>query len=253
MSKYHKKKSIPLIVKRSPNRTPQIYRDEVTRDPTAEIISSFIEKPHQVIAEAVTGGIIAGKSELLASAGRILQGVAKRQFKLQLSKEFSDLIEKGRIKKDFGEKIYGFQTLTELLEMIDSGQLKEKEKFEALKKLFFILSTTESTGEEAVVYRLFKIAQNLSASELALLNACYKSAPNNQVKNTIAYTDWRLEVLHHLGHDVADFVDTDEIHLVELKLLTGREHSDGSGVNQKYWRLSDSGKKLCELLEADLA
>lgn len=247
------KKLTSVVLRETPALAPKLYRGEVVRDNSGKLIESFLEKPKQFVAEAITGGIMAGNSGLMESAGRILQGVAKGQFKLQFAKELSELIEKGKIKKDFAEKLYGFQAFTELFEMIDSGDLKEKEKFEALKKLFFLLGTAENPGQEAVVYRLFKIAQNLTSSQLALLNACYKAAPNNKARNTMAYTDWRRDVLHYLGHDIPDFVDADEAELVKLKLLTGREHSDASGVQQMNWRLTDSGLRLCEMLGSDLS
>lgn len=253
MTKKIVKKLTPVALMKARTVDPQLYRGNVFRDDSGAFIESFLEKPKQSVAEAITGGIMAGNTGLMESAGRVLQGITKGQFKLQLSKELSALIENGRIKKDFAEKLYGFQAFTELFEMIDSGELKEKEKFEALKKLFFLLGTSENPGREAVVYRLFKIAQHLTSSQLSLLNACYKAAADNKARNTISYSEWRGVVLHYLGHDIPDFVDADEADLIELKLLTGREFADASGVQQMNWRLTDSGLRLCELLEADLS
>lgn len=241
-----------VVSKKGPKVVPHIYHGEVIRDDSSQLIESFLERPQQFIAEAITGGIISGTSGLLESTGRIVQGVIKGQFKQQFAKELSQLIEEGKIKKDFAEKLYGFQTFAELIEMIDSGELKEKEKFEALKKLFFVLNASEDRENETVTYRLFKIAQKVTSSQLALLRSCYKLAPNNLANDTMSYVDWRSEVLKRLGHDVPDFVDEDETVLVELKLLTGREHSDRSGVKKKNWRLTDSGYLLCKLLESDL-
>lgn len=242
----------PTASKQGSKVVPRIYHGEVIRDDSAQMIESFLERPQQFIAEAITGGIISGTSGLLESTGRIVQGVIKGQFKQQFAKELSQLIKEGKIKKDFAEKLYGFQTFAELIEMIDSGELKEKEKFEALKKLFFVLNASEDRENETVTYRLFKIAQKVTSSQLALLRACYKLAPNNsEAVNVMSYVNWRSEVLRELKHDVPDFIDEDEAILTELKLLNGREHADRSGVKQKNWRLTDSGYRLCKILESN--
>ncbi len=246
------KKVQSLVAPDRRETTPPPYRGEVVRDESSLLIESFLERPHQFIAEAITGGIVSGKNGLLESSGRIFQGVMRGQFKQQLSKEFTELIDKGKIKKDFGEKLYGFQTLTELFEMIDSGELKEKEKFEALKKLFFVLSSTDSSEKEVIVYRLFKISQQLTSSQLALLRACYALSNDRASKNLILYDAWREMIFESLGHRVPEFVDADQSVLVELKLLTPRMHSDESGVNEQRGRLTASGMKLCKLLQEKL-
>ena len=224
---------------------------DVFRDGSQKVIADLLKQPHQLIAEVITGAIKEGNTGVMLAGGRILQGAMKGKFLTQLANEISDLVESGKIKKNYAEQIYGLQSLTELFQLIDSGELNDQEKFEALKKLFFTMNASDAPDSEAVViYRLFKIAKNVSSQQLALLNTCYKLAQNNQSRNIMSYRDWRSEVLKLLGHSIEDFVDEDEAKLVELKLLTGREHSDGSGVQQQNWRLTQSGLKLCQLLNS---
>jgi hypothetical protein len=130
---------------------------QIPEDPNSELkeLGSDLAKDSGLgIAEALTGVGGLGKKDVFQIGGRLFQGAIKYNFKEQLRREINYLREAGKIPEDklSTKKI---QSLTELLNFIDETDL-EKERFEAVKSLFYaILESKNDSGEEILNYELF--------------------------------------------------------------------------------------------------
>lgn len=219
-------------------------------------LTEFLDEPKSKIAEALVG-FIAGalsmsKSDAILAAGRVAQAAIKGNAFKQVGIEIKELMEKGKIPEDFAEKKYGFQSLSELLNFIDS-EAPDADRLQAVKAMFYALNSVKVNGEEILRYQLFRLSMKLTASELLTLKVAKslidKIPLDKNMGTTISKDIWLREVAKQMGHGVTTLVEQDESKLIEYGLITGRYYNDKSGVNVLNGRLTDLGLKFCEYLE----
>lgn len=215
------------------------------RDST--LLQPFLEQPRLKIAEFLTGALSNGVSDWTKIGGRLVQGAIVGNLMTQVGREINKLIDNGKIKENYAETKYGFKSLQELLKFIDS-EAPDEDRFKAVKTMFFALNSidVEDLGEEILRYQLFQICIRLSSSQLLTLKAAYE-LKKQHVEHSSA-DSWLRDIAKQIGHNSAGLVENDETTLEYEKLITGRIHSDRSGVRGYNARLTDFGISLVEYL-----
>lgn len=212
-------------------------------------LAELMDQPYLRIAETITGMLKVGKFGILQSSGRILQGAIQGKFVKQFAQEIRMLADEGKIKDDYTDK-YGFQSLTELLNFIDS-EAPDEERLNAIKGLFFNIISIDSLPEnELKNYQLFQIAKKLSAPHVIILKAAYERYKRNPDSGISSADVWFRTIANDIGHKNKYLIMSEDQNLIDLFLLTDRIHSDGSGVEPRNCRLTDLGIEFCEGLEA---
>lgn len=225
---------------------PKVVEGEIIPFQDPQALTQLLNQPEVQIAELVTGALAMGKSEAILAGGRLVQGALKGNLMKQVGREINHLIEKGRIKEDYAETKYGFQTLAELLEYIDS-EVPDRDRFSAVKSLFYSIIDKESTSAlEILRYQLFRISKKLNSSQLLTLKATYEIMKMGQQPTHSG--DWLRSVAEQAGHNSIGLVENDETVLEQEKLISARTYSDRSGVNGNNARLTDLGISLVETI-----
>lgn len=226
----------------------------IMRDPA--LLTEFMQQPTLKIAEAITGAMAQGWSGLAVSGGRIIQGAIKGKMMEQLGKELLRLVEDGKIKEDYAGSKYGFKTLAELLDFIDS-EAPDEDRFIAVKSVFYAINSINAIDSEEILnYQIFQIIKKLTSSQIILLKLCHDSyidyggdGPYQFDNNA---TSWENKMVELLGHNIIEIVRRDETALIENLLLTKRMFPDGSGIYYKNARLTSLGIKICEYINSGL-
>jgi hypothetical protein len=220
------------------------YRD-------AKSLSQFMDQPKIKIAEAITGALAMGKSEAILVGGRIMQGVLKGNAMKQFTREIKNLIEKGKIKEDYVETKYGFRSLSELLEFIDS-EIPDENRLSAVKILFYsIVSADVNEGEQIQNYQIFQIAKRLTSTQFLILKIAYDMKKEGIYDSASESANgWLSKVSERIGHNIPSLIERDEEILIKEKLISDRALGDRSGILKKQdARLTDLGLKICENME----
>ena len=212
-------------------------------------LAEFLEQPKIKIAEAITGGLEAGVPGLIVAGARIVQGAIKGDMLRQIGREINVLVEKGKIKEDYVAQKYGFQSLRDILEFIDS-EAPDQERFLAVKAMFFAVNSVDAVEGEALLnYELFQITKKLTGSQLLILKVSYEIRKKGEQLDSSAEA-WLKFIAERVGHNVASLIEKDESVLIDHRLLTIRVYNDQSGIRGgKGGRLTDLAVKLCENLE----
>lgn len=219
-------------------------------------LTAFLQQPAIKIAEALTGILGSDKSELVLSAGRLVQSSIKFQLLTQLGKELEGYIKKGKIKEDYFSTDRDKASLHALLKFIDE-ESPDEERFRAIKSLFLTsISKDTSEADQALVYELMQICKKLAAGEILVIKAAFDIKSSRLAQNmptvdhsTANANDWLNIIARQLGHDIASLVEFHEKNLIDLKLITDRTNSDRSGVGRtQHFRLTPLGYKLCKFI-----
>jgi hypothetical protein len=209
-------------------------------------LTKLLRDPVPEIAAALTGILAMGKSDLVLAVGRIGQAAIKCKALEQFSQELKLLIEKGRIKGDYAKSKFGFKSLVEIFEFIDS-ETPDEDRLRAVKAMFISINSVDAKEGEAILnYELLQISKRLSASQLFVLKAVYdlfkaKVAP----ERILDANHWLDLVARTLGHNATALVEQDESVLVSNGLVSGRTYADRSGIDQRNARLTDLGIVFC--------
>ena len=231
--------------KEQKNRVVVPYRD-------IDALEKFLSQPKKVIAEDIVSGLTgvfaSGSSGIVLAASRIVQGALKGRMMAQAGKEIREFIEKGKLKEDYAETKYGFQSLAELLNFIDS-EAPDEDRFEAVKAMFFVLNSVDTKqSNEMLSYQLFKLSMKLSSSQLFLLKLSYVYYKENGAFSNSSHNEWVKIMAEKAGHQIYTLVIQDEKSLMDNGLLSERKFPDESGIHAANARLTDLGIKFCEYL-----
>jgi len=235
------------IVPAGETRPERAADQEILRD--SEALAAFLDQPLIKIAELVTGLLAGGRSDFVLAGGRLVQAALKGKIFKQLGVELRALMEKGRINEDYAKTKYGFKSLVELLDFIDS-EVPDEDRLNAVKAMFLALNSVDAKeGEELLNYQLLQIAKRLSSSQLLVLAACFELVQRaDKLRPQADAREWFAAIAAHCGHKVLGLVEQADRALVDLLLLTPRAFSDGSAISRVNWRLTDLGMIFCERL-----
>ncbi|MCL4704771.1 hypothetical protein KJ068_06400 [bacterium] len=199
-------------------------------------------------ADAILTGVVGTeKLELLMIPGRLVQAARNNSFLLQLAQEFQTLVNKGKIKSDYGKTEQATSCFQELLAALEHPPVDET-KFEALKTIFLKASTEELTSrDDPTPQLLMSIVKEMSSGEILLLAAVYKLGLGKLPTNaTNSAQGWLQYISQNSVLSTTGMVEFFEAGLLEKKLLTDRRLPDRSGIDSRHhFRLTDLGIKLC--------
>jgi hypothetical protein len=239
------------------NKKPVVrkYQPIPYNDPAS--LTKLFNQPKKKIAESIVsfmaGAASMGRADAILASGRVAQAAIRGNLFEQLGNEIESLIKKGKMPEDYAERKYGFQSLSELLNFIDS-EAPDAERFRAVKALFYALNSAKVDGEEVLRYQLFKLSMRLTSSQLLTLRATYRLRSRGYKESSA--DGWRIAVANEAGHHSMGLVMNDEVTLERERLIGGTTYQDGSGIkNGADARLTDLGIRLIENIEAyeDLA
>ena len=209
-------------------------------------LAEFLNQPQVKIAELITGALALGTSGAIQVGGRLAQGAIKGHFLKQVGREIKFLIDNGKIKEDYAEKKYAFQTFADLLLFID-GEVPDEDRFKAVKALFYSIIDKDAEGEEILRYQLFQISKRLNSSQLLTLKAAYELRKRKE--NPSSASSWRTSIAREIGHNSVGLVTSDEVVLSRENLIGTTTYTDNSGIhNIDDARLTDLGIKLIDLI-----
>lgn len=214
----------------------------------SESLAKFMEQSLIISAEAVTGALALGHSDAILVGGRLVQATLKGKLLKQVAREIKVLIEKGRIKEDYANSKYGFKSLVELLEFIDS-EVPDEDRLQAVKAMFVAINAVDAKeGEELVNYQLLQISKKLSGGQILVLKATYDIEKEKAYAGMgLAADEWLRRIASRLGHNLIALIEQDEAALIRNGLITDRVHADRSGIRDPN-RLTDLGFRFCEVL-----
>lgn len=207
------------------------------------------------LTAGATGLTMSTSKDIPITAARIAQRIVSQGFTDAIKSEWEYLVEKGKIKDTYSPSAtYNLQELLHFLE----EDLLDNERFELLKKIFFVTITGEYSKDTVTPQEYMNIARELSSAEILVLNAdyfVYKNHPEeietlkSQYRDgTIMSTDgWQNVIASYSGLKHKELVNIQEKKLVEKQLLTPPT-SSGFLVVNPYFRLTGLGYGLCEFI-----
>ena len=147
-------------------------------------------------------------------------------------------------------------TLAELLKVL-AQELPDKERFKALKSIFFTsIAKGASEEDEMLAYEFIQTAKKLSGIEILILKANYEIAEEGLGDtNSMAFQNrdtWRREITKKMGDEkYKALVRKYERNLEDLGLISPRGEMDRLQNNFEathHFRLTEIGKKFCEFI-----
>lgn len=224
-------------------------------------LADFLRQPTIKIAEFLTGFLTSNLNDYKLSTGHLVQAVLKGNLFTQLEREINKYIEDGKIKENYFSTNLNQQTLYELLKFIDTD-VPDKERFKAIKSIFFFSVSVESNEkDEVLAYEFLQTAKKLSSTEILILKANFEIVlgkfpadldkeilRNAQSKRSV----WKMIMAKQMGYgELHDIITKYETNLESLGLISPRcadaRFSDDFEPTKKY-RLTEMGYKFCEFM-----
>jgi hypothetical protein len=226
-------------------------------------VSALLTDPLSTTTAMITAALASGRPDIVLAGGRLVQAILKGRAYKQLGQELDELLKKGKIRKDYADTKYGFQSLVDLMKMIDTDA-PDEDKLRAAKAMFVALNAPTTETETFLRYQLFRLVLTLSGSQVAVLSICNKLRKEHAFNQSSApiVQNWLNGIANHIGHRVLSLIEQDEAVLMRAGVITprfksqvtpfanDRPQADPSGVDLTDARLSDLGVKICELVES---
>ncbi|MBF0502931.1 MAG: hypothetical protein HQM09_22540 [Candidatus Riflebacteria bacterium] len=217
---------------------------------------SILNSATQKLLEGLTGIASSKREDLTLSIGFMLQKLRAGEFLSQLSREWEKLKEKGRIKDDDLKSDQQKDCLQGILDFLEEDK-PDKERFELLKKLFFLSSMQKSFPEESFLPSQFmKLGRILSTVEIKIVFACFRLSSTDNANRPI-YREindplsWAKAVAKEATLQYSELVLSFEEELIKKGLLSDRVHHDRSGVVvTPYFRLTQMGFDFCQFVSS---
>jgi len=230
----------------------------------AKDLQDFLREPLPAIIAGVTGALAMGRPDFVLAGGRLVQAAVKRKLFEQAAKEIQLLIKKGKLKEDYTNEPFGYRSLLELLEFIDS-EVPEEERLRGVQAMFYAINdATQADAQRVLNYQIFRLAKLLSGSQMKLLATLNKSIGDPRLGASNMEMDpaqWALAVAGLQGHNLPSLIEIDEETLTKYKLISSRHQLSPPGtagggsrpaifkVNVTNGRLTDLGARFCWCLQ----
>lgn len=197
------------------------------------------------VIDGITAVATSDKKDIIYSANRVLKGIISGKFLYEIQKEWDYYCSKGKIDLKYEKSTLYMNSLTELIDYLDSD-ISNDEIAQALKKLFFIPAFSNINAEdEMLTIEYMKIIRRLNAGELSVLFCTYK---NKDIKISGA-SEWLKVIAEKSTLKYSELVEIHEAKLIEFHLITDRTFSDRSGIHNINFRLTNLGYNICKYIE----
>jgi hypothetical protein len=197
---------------------------------------------------------VTAPKDTLFTGIRLIRSAVAGHFAQQLREEWAKLIEKGKIKEDYGQTSQAQAILADIFESLNDANFDE-EQLDLLRRLFLAAaSETETDRNNLLVREYVAVGRTLSAGEIRVLSAYYHYIP-----------EWRKDVagipVHNYSmHDLVNMLlaRTGLKHRALIERLDNslsekglvRTSSTMQKVDQHLHRLTDYGFAVCQFLES---
>jgi hypothetical protein len=217
-----------------------------------------LQKAEDALFEKLIPGITTlatmGRKGFIKSISNVVQRQRKEGWLEAFLVEWNELCEQGKIKPNFIESEQGEECRQELLDSLDIDK-PDKDKFEAMKKIFLKAATApEKEWESSHPQQLMKVCRTLSSEELIILGVAYHlystMSPGELERGSRGSDGWpRFIEKHSSGRISEGMVFHYEDDLVRKQIIGGRANSDRSGINYvQQCRLAPLGIELGKFL-----
>lgn len=160
-------RQIVKVEKKNSLATPELQKlQELTRSPTVIGVLEFLT--------GLGTTVIDKPANLIGSGGRLTQALFKGSLYQQLYLEVQKYREEGKIPEEKLNSNHGRTIFIELMRTIDEESL-DKDKFEALKNIFF-KSVNKDTDEhdQMLAYQYFLVCKKLSSLDIFILKTAFE-------------------------------------------------------------------------------
>jgi hypothetical protein len=216
---------------------------------TEKGLMEFLQQPTVKIAEFLTGFLASDQKDWKLSAGKLVQAAIKGKFLTQLGREIKDYKNAGKIKEDYFASNKNRASLSELLKFIDEAP--DEELFKAAKSIFLTSIAIDAKEKDEILAHEFLLTiKTLTSTEILILKGNYALAQKGAFLANNSLNEWFRAIAQEIGYeDYTAMVEKYEENLMSLKLISGRIHSDRSGIAAtSYFRLTPMGNKFCEFI-----
>ena len=202
------------------------------------------------IIDGLTGFITGSKDDYAHTTNRLLKSLVAHDFLYQLQMEWDNYCTKGKIVLDYKSSKPYLNSLSELLDYLDTD-IPNDEIADTLKKLFFIPAFNDCYKEDKLLsIEYMKIVRKLNQGELVVLFTTYRNIDVKDSKSQWSAAEWLNVVAEKSTLKYTELVELHEKKLIDLYLITKRALGDGSGVSiGDYFRLTRLGYNLCKYIE----
>jgi hypothetical protein len=223
-----------------------------TKSTSADNTSKLLTETLKSLTEGITGVAASDRRDLILSLGHLFQRMRSGRFLKTLTDEWDNYREKGRIKDDYIQTEQHLACLQEMLDFLDKDSPDEL-RFSVLKKIFLVAATeTKSARDSVLPQQYMQLCRTLSAGEILVLSVSYDITQRDvPAQKDSSARNWLTKIAEKSGLKFPELVEIHERNLIEKSLLSGREHSDRSGVRLgDHYRLTTLGYEICKFIES---
>jgi hypothetical protein len=214
--------------------------------------SGVIRNALQNLDKALTGIVASDKKDLFLSLGYIFQRTRNGEFLKGFGDEWDKYVKKGRINADYIKSSQHRECLQELLDFLDNDSA-DAVRFNAIKQILLNAATEQRSNRDDILpQQLMRLARRLTSGDVLLLSSVYEISKTHFDMETIggSATGWIKHVASNSPLRFPALVELHEESLMKHNLISGREHSDRSGIDRhsKHFRLTGLGLELCKFM-----
>ncbi len=201
--------------------------------------------------EACTGLLARPQGEHVATVGRLIQAAIKKEMLDQLSNEWSQLRDEGKIPDEFAESEACQDAFSRVGRAVDSEYV-ERESLQMIRKIF--LAAAMRNDQDGMASHYIEIARLLEIGEVQLLQACYRKSKDpgcTPRKGDVGFQEWAEKIAVESGLKYLGLVEKHAESLAEKKLLEPRRHRDLSGFREHpHFGLTDLSFNMMEYVSS---
>ncbi len=175
--------------------------------------------------------------DIVLAQGKVLQSEVQR------------LIEKGCIKRDVFDEQPNLLALSEILKMVENGELNDEELFRAVKSIFYS-SLISGAGEyqKRRARSFLSLCRRISTDDLLILRAAYELAVLTVPNDEVNANKWRVAIANKTGLSHKELIEAREEGLMDERLISDYLYKgDNSGfMRTDHYRLTNLGFEFCE-------
>jgi len=205
-------------------------------------------------SSAIIRALDSGSAAAVMLPSRIVQTQRNSVFLRDLKNGYERLVEEGKVEKEYSKSEQGTACLQELLAALEQPPV-DQVRFNAMKAVFLAAATqTISKVDDILPQLILRTVAALEPGEIVLLGVTFEIAERGEYKTGReigGVQQWCQYIVSKSNFKATAIVEYYEEKLMEKKLLSGRTHTDRSGISVgQQFRLTDFAVELCKFLKA---